>query len=77
MKTISPFARIVFGALSACIVVFGIIAMVVSPMMGYRNAWGGMVFGPYAIIVGSLFLVVLVLVPGRLTKNLRRSKRRH
>ncbi len=80
MKTPSPFARVVLGAVSACIVVFGIMAMVVSPLMAYRNYWGGMVFGPFAIIVGSLLLVVLAFFPerlSRLAKNSRRSKRRY
>jgi len=73
MKTISPFARIVLGALSACIVMFGIIAMVVKPMMPGRPTWDGTMLGPFAIVVGSLFLVVLVLVP----RSSRKSERRH
>ncbi len=76
MKPPSPLARIVLGGLSACIIVFGIIAMVVRPMMRGRSTWDATIVGPLAIVVGSLFLVVLALIPGRPAGNSRKSKLR-
>ncbi len=58
-------------------VVFGIIAMVVKPMMQGRSTWDGTMVGPFAIFAGSVLLVVLLLVPGRLASNSRNSKSRH
>jgi len=76
MKINSPLARIVVAGISTCIIVFGIIAMVISPLKGLGQGWAGMVFGPFAIVVGSLFLFVAMLVPAKLTRNTRKSKHR-
>lgn len=76
MKINSPLARIVVAGISSCIIVFGIIVMVIRPIDAHVQGWAGMVFGPFAIVVGSLFLFVAMLVPAKLTRNTRKSKHR-
>lgn len=75
MKPTSAKARIVFAVLSLGIVFFGIGAILNSPILGYRNWWGGLVFGPAAILVGALFFFVLVMHPEKVGNNVRRRKR--
>ena len=76
MKINSPLVRIGVAGISTVLIIFGIITMVISPMKGHGHGWAGMVFGPFAIVVGSLFLFVAMLVPAKLTRNSRKSKQR-
>jgi hypothetical protein len=76
MKINSPLVRIGVAGISSCVIVFGIIVMVIRPIDAHVQGWIGMVFGPIAIVVGSLFLFVAMLVPTRLTGNTRKSKHR-
>lgn len=55
---------------------FGMVAMVVSPIDPHSKTWDLKLLGPLAIVAGSLFLVLLVFLPGKLAKGPRRSKHR-
>lgn len=70
----SWFARSVFGVLSLCILFFGTMAILKSPLMSYTNYWGGLVFGPFAIVVGALLIMVAVIFPERLGRDRPRFK---
>jgi hypothetical protein len=76
VKPTPPTARVVFGAVSLAIVLFGIGAISHDLLLSYRNWWGGIIFGPFAIIVGALFFVVLVIHPEKVSANKNRRSRR-
>jgi hypothetical protein len=76
MKPTSPTARVVFGAVSLAIVFFGIGAISHDLFLSYHNWWGGLIFGPFAIIVGGLFFLVLVIHPEKVSANKNRRSRR-
>ncbi len=75
MKPASATSRIVFAVVSLTIVLLGLFAISRSPILAYRNWWGGLVFAPFAIIVGALFFFVLVIRPDKIGSNPSRRRK--
>lgn len=68
--------RLGFALLSLAILQWGVLAVLKSPILGYTNYWGGYVFGPFAIVIGILLFVVLVLNPEKIGRRVDGRKRR-
>ncbi len=69
MKPASARSRFVFAIMSLTIVLLGLLAIFRSPILSYRNWWGGLVFAPFAIVVGALFFLVMVIRPDKIGSN--------
>ena len=50
--------RIVLGVFSVIIISMGISA-ILTGTINYSNFWGGVVFAPIAIIIGTLILIIV------------------
>jgi hypothetical protein len=42
--------------------------------MGYRNWWGGIVFAPFAILIGGLGLFAVVFKPRAFSETKKKSR---
>jgi hypothetical protein len=54
--------RVIIALISLVIVMFGA-ATFFHGGIDYPNSWGGVVFAPFAIVIGSLGLIVATLKP--------------
>jgi len=69
----SPFNRAIFVVIGLMVVGLGIGSLGRVGMM-YHNWWRGLVFGPFAIVIGILFIIVMFKLGSLETKN---STKRH
>jgi membrane-bound ClpP family serine protease len=65
--------RAILALISLVIVMFGA-ATLFNGKIDYYNLWGGIVFAPIAIIIGSLGLIIAALKPKILVRNHRSEK---
>ena len=69
----SPFNRAIFVVIGLMVVGLGIGSLWRVGMM-YHNWWRGLVFGPFAIVIGILFIIVTFKLGSLENKN---STKRH
>lgn len=65
--------RVVLGILSLCIIFVGLKASL-SGDLSYENYWGGLVFGPLAILLGAAGLVGTIFMWRKLNRKQRQQK---
>ena len=53
------FNQVMWAFFALMIILMGIGALLKGDL-GYRNYWGGLVFGPYAIGIGIFFLIIVL-----------------
>jgi len=73
----SPFNRTIFVVLGLMVVGFGVASLQHVGLM-YHNWWKGLVFGPFAIVIGILFIAAMFNLGSRYKNSqtiLKRSKR--
>jgi len=68
----SPFNRSVFAIIGFTLIGLGIGSLWRVSLM-YRSWWKGSVFGPFAIVIGILFIVVTFKL-GSLERDAKRNK---
>jgi hypothetical protein len=54
----SSLNRIIFAILGVMVIGFGIASLQHTGLI-YHNWWKGLVFGPFAIVIGALFIIAL------------------
>jgi len=57
-----PIYRALFVIFGIMCLAFGLTALK-NPTLSYRNWWGGLVFGPFAIIFGLVFILGALFKP--------------
>jgi hypothetical protein len=55
--------RIAFAFISLFLIVFGL-GILLNHRIEYANYWGGMVFAPFAILIGVTLLFIVLFRPG-------------
>ncbi len=70
----STFNRIIFVVLGVMVIGFGIASLQHVGLM-YHNWWKGAVFGPFAIVIGVLFIAVIFKL-GSLDSKARKPRRK-
>ncbi len=68
-------ARLVLSLICFVMIAAGIRAIMTGDLT-YKNYWGGVVFGPFAIIVGFVFLYVIIFRWGNLDRPMTDKKGR-
>jgi hypothetical protein len=76
IKTFGPswMPRAILALISLVIVMFGA-GTLFNGKIDYYNSWGGIVFAPIAIIIGSLGLIIAALKPKILVQPPKRKSR--
>ena len=59
----NPLNRAVFLIAGTAFVGVGLIALRHSPIFAYHTGWGGMAFGPFAILFGLVFILGAIFKP--------------
>ncbi len=75
----SPLNRTVFVILGLMVIGFGIASLQHVGLM-YHNWWKGAVFGPFAIVIGIVFIVLMFKLgslQGAMKKDPKSAKHRH
>jgi hypothetical protein len=67
-KAFRPIVRIIAILFAATLIARGVFVMW-SGGVDYRNWWGGLVFAPFAVILGAALLVIALFFPERLGRQ--------
>jgi hypothetical protein len=70
----STLNRTIFVVLGVMLIGLGL-ASLRNVGLGYHNWWGGLVFGPFAIVFGALFIVAMLRL-GSLQSKTRKPPRK-
>jgi hypothetical protein len=73
-KTPSSSGRILLAFVSLMILILGGSALL-RGNLNYQNWWGGVVFAPFAILIGLAGLSIVVFAPKALTGNVNKRSR--
>lgn len=64
LKILSPKKRVALGFVGLMVFATGVLSLMAG-RLHYSNYWGGAVFAPYAIIVGGMLMVGMILMRRR------------